>query len=85
MLLFVLLSMLNESSGILTKAIGATRRYDGPMGKSDRALMIGLTCLVFYFFPEADIAANYIFSGMCILLIVSTYLRLRNGLREINS
>lgn len=35
----VLLSVLSEFSGVLGPAIGASRRYDGPFGKSDRALL----------------------------------------------
>ncbi|WP_043839081.1 CDP-alcohol phosphatidyltransferase family protein [Muricoccus aerilatus] len=37
----VLLSTLSEFAGVLGPAIGASRRYDGPIGKSDRALLFG--------------------------------------------
>ncbi|MBI0539528.1 CDP-alcohol phosphatidyltransferase family protein [Roseomonas sp. KE2513] len=37
----VLLSTLSEFTGVLGPAIGASRRYDGPFGKSDRALLFG--------------------------------------------
>lgn len=37
----VLLSVLSEFTGVLGPAIGASRRYDGPFGKSDRALLFG--------------------------------------------
>jgi len=46
---FIFLSVLNETSGILTKSINGERRYDGPMGKSDRAFMIGLYGLLHFF------------------------------------
>ena len=36
-----LLAMLTEFAGVLGPAVGASRRYDGPMGKSDRALVFG--------------------------------------------
>ncbi|MGH8080568.1 MAG: CDP-alcohol phosphatidyltransferase family protein [Lysobacter sp.] len=39
---FVLLAALTEYAGVLGPMIGAPRRYDGPMGKSDRAFVIGL-------------------------------------------
>jgi CDP-diacylglycerol--glycerol-3-phosphate 3-phosphatidyltransferase len=39
---FVLASVLTEFSGVLAQALGAGRRYEGPMGKSDRALLMGL-------------------------------------------
>jgi hypothetical protein len=37
----VLLALLSEFCGVLGVQIGASRRYDGPMGKSDRALLLG--------------------------------------------
>ena len=37
----VLLAVLSEFTGVLGPAIGASRRYDGPCGKSDRALLFG--------------------------------------------
>ncbi|MDF3933204.1 CDP-alcohol phosphatidyltransferase family protein [Pseudomonas citronellolis] len=40
--LVVLLAMLSEYAGVLGSMIGASRRYDGPMGKSDRALCFGV-------------------------------------------
>src|SRR5499427_1047951 len=38
-MLVVALAILSEFAGVLGPAIGATRRYDGPLGKSDRALV----------------------------------------------
>lgn len=38
----VILGLLVEVAGVLGPTIGATRRYDGPFGKSDRALFFGL-------------------------------------------
>ena len=40
--LFVLLAVLTEFAGVLGETIGGARRYEGPMGKSDRAAAIGL-------------------------------------------
>jgi CDP-diacylglycerol--glycerol-3-phosphate 3-phosphatidyltransferase len=42
----VLLAALGEMTGVLGTAIGASRRYDGPMGKSDRAFVLGLVALL---------------------------------------
>ena len=39
--LVVLLSALSEMAGALGPMVGAPRRYDGPMGKSDRAFVFG--------------------------------------------
>ena len=46
---FLLLSVLNEFAGLLGQALGGARRYDGPMGKSDRALVVGVLSLLFLF------------------------------------
>src|SRR5436190_2034518 len=37
----IVLSGLAELAGALGPSVGASRRYDGPMGKSDRALVFG--------------------------------------------
>ena len=82
-LLFIFLSLLNEFIGVLTKAATGTRRYDGPMGKSDRALILGVTCLLFFFWPGVMIAFNYIFAGMSVLLLLSSIIRIKNGLAQV--
>jgi CDP-diacylglycerol--glycerol-3-phosphate 3-phosphatidyltransferase len=38
----VLLAMISEYAGVLGLMVGASRRYDGPMGKSDRAFAFGV-------------------------------------------
>ena len=53
-ILFIILSLVNEFCGILSKVISGERRYDGPMGKSDRAFLIGVICLLFYFDVQLD-------------------------------
>jgi len=37
----IVLAALSELAGVLGQTIGASRRYDGPMGKSDRAFVFG--------------------------------------------
>ncbi len=74
---FIVLSVINEFSGVLAKAISGERRYDGPMGKSDRALCIGLMCLLIYFWNDAQLYINYALGIMIFLLIISTYTRLK--------
>jgi CDP-diacylglycerol--glycerol-3-phosphate 3-phosphatidyltransferase len=41
----VLLGIVGEMAGVLALSIGASRRYDGPLGKSDRALVFSLLAL----------------------------------------
>lgn len=40
--LVIILSLLTEFAGVLAAAAGTARRYDGPMGKSDRAVVFGI-------------------------------------------
>jgi len=42
----VVLAIFTEMAGVVAIQIGATRRYDGPMGKSDRAFVFGLLALL---------------------------------------
>jgi len=39
--LFVILAVMTEMTGVVAVQIGASRRYDGPFGKSDRAVFFG--------------------------------------------
>jgi CDP-diacylglycerol---glycerol-3-phosphate 3-phosphatidyltransferase len=78
---FVILGVVNEFTGVLAKAITGERRYDGPMGKSDRALLVGITLLLLYFVPSAKVALNYIFGTGCLLLIISTSIRIKKTLQ----
>lgn len=45
-ILFVVVGLFTEVAGILGAVISGTRRYDGPMGKSDRAFVVGLLALL---------------------------------------
>lgn len=37
----VVLAIVGEMTGVVAQTLGASRRYDGPMGKSDRAFVFG--------------------------------------------
>lgn len=79
--IFLSLCIINEFSGVLAKVIGGERRYDGPMGKSDRAFLIGLYALLSFFQIPIAPYAFYIFTIVNMLLLLSTYLRLKNALK----
>ncbi len=42
----VVLAITSEMTGVVAVQVGASRRYDGPMGKSDRAFLFGLLGLL---------------------------------------
>jgi len=79
-ILFGLLAILNEFAGILSKAVGKERRYDGPMGKSDRALIIGIFCLVFFFWSDVIYYGDWIFGIASALVLAGTIIRLYKAL-----
>ncbi|MEY4803564.1 MAG: hypothetical protein RL331_77 [Bacteroidota bacterium] len=76
---FLLLSVLNEFAGLLGQALGGARRYDGPMGKSDRALVVGILSLLFWFKAPIFGYLTWIWLLIFGLLCWSTFKRLRNA------
>jgi CDP-diacylglycerol--glycerol-3-phosphate 3-phosphatidyltransferase len=42
----VVLGIAGEMAGVLASQVGGVRRYDGPLGKSDRAFLFGLLGLI---------------------------------------
>ena len=81
-IIFIVLSIINEFCGILSKSMYAVRRYDGPMGKSDRALLVGLICITLYFTDSILTYLDYIFLLGSFLMIISSYLRLTKSNRN---
>ncbi|MCS4303360.1 CDP-alcohol phosphatidyltransferase family protein [Chryseobacterium sp. BIGb0232] len=80
--IFIVLSVINEFAGLIGKIVGKERRYDGPMGKSDRALILGLYGLLVFFGVSITAVSNYIIEIIIILLLISTYARLKKSLNE---
>ena len=81
--LIVLLAVISEMTGVLTQTLGATRRYDGPMGKSDRAFVFGTIGLALGlgFAPAGWLTPVLLF--ILVLLLVTTVNRARRGLQEV--
>ncbi len=71
-----------EYAGVLGLMVGASRRYDGPMGKSDRAFVIGLVgVLLAVGWIGAPVASGvaWVAAALCLL---TAWRRVRNGLAE---
>lgn len=77
---FIVLSVLNEFAGVMGKVLGGERRYEGPMGKSDRALLVGIYGLLAYFGVHIAVYSQVIFGIVIALLLLSTFIRLKKGL-----
>lgn len=81
-IIFISLSVINEFCGLLAKSISGIRRYDGPMGKSDRAFFVGIICIILYFTNAILVYLDYIFFFAIILMIISSFLRLTKSLKN---
>ncbi len=80
--LFICLSIINEFSGVLGKAVSGKRQYDGPMGKSDRALIISLYGLLSYFSIDFENYSVWIFILLNVLILISTALRIKKTINR---
>ena len=80
LVVFIALMIINEFVGVLGKAMGGARRYDGPMGKSDRALFFGLLCVVVFLFPMVLSWIYYLIILVVLAMLLSTITRIKNSL-----
>ncbi len=83
--IIVLLAAISEMSGVVALQIGSGRRYDGPMGKSDRAFVFGLLCLLLGCGVHPGPWLNLILGTTLLLLAVTIYNRSKKALRESNA
>jgi len=83
--LVALLAVITEYAGVMGPMVGSSRRYDGPLGKSDRAFAFSLLgFLVALGWPDA-LWLNGMLSLLLALSLVTLYNRVRQGLREVIS
>ncbi|RZL04286.1 MAG: CDP-alcohol phosphatidyltransferase family protein [Rubrivivax sp.] len=80
--LLVLLSALSEMAGLQGLTVRASRRYDGPMGKSDRALVFGALGLAVALWGTLPDWTAWVLHAMVALTAWSIVNRVRAGIRE---
>jgi CDP-diacylglycerol--glycerol-3-phosphate 3-phosphatidyltransferase len=80
--LVILLAALTEFAGALGPTVGASRRYDGPMGKSDRALVFGALGLWVGLGGALPGWTVWIMVALALLLGLTVANRVRGGLAE---
>lgn len=78
----VILAIISEMTGVIALQIGAKRRYDGPMGKSDRAFIFGAIGLLIGLGLTYTNWLNLIFAIMTILLLFTIINRTIHALKE---
>mgnify|MGYP002040363200 FL=1 len=78
--LLVLFALISEYAGVMGPMVGASRRYDGPMGKSDRAFCFGVlgAGVATTLLPLSWI--NPILAVITALLLYTLFNRVRQGL-----
>ena len=81
--LVVVLAVICEYAGVLGPMVGASRRYDGPMGKSDRAFCFGVlgAGVASGLLPSSWI--NGLLAVILLLLLATLVNRVRQGLAEV--
>lgn len=81
--LVVWLATVSEMAGALGPMVGGARRYDGPMGKSDRALMFGALGLWLGLASGLPAGLFWLMPAAALLIAVNIFNRVRGGVREV--
>ena len=84
LIVLVLLGVFSEMLGVLTQNIGASRRYDGPLGKSDRAAFFGLLSILLACGYGSPIVTQLLLACGLILSLLTLKNRTKNALLEVN-
>jgi CDP-diacylglycerol--glycerol-3-phosphate 3-phosphatidyltransferase len=85
LVLVVIMAIITEMTGVIAIQIGASRRYDGPMGKSDRAFVFGALALALGLGVNAGQWLNGFLAVMLLLTMWTVWNRARHALAEINA
>jgi CDP-diacylglycerol--glycerol-3-phosphate 3-phosphatidyltransferase len=78
----IVLAGLSEFTGALGPTVGASRRYDGPMGKSDRAFVFGALGLYVALGWPLPVGAAWLMPLLAALVAWTTVNRIRRALTE---
>lgn len=78
--IFIVLSILNEFVGIMGKIISDERRYEGPMGKSDRAFLLGIYGILGFLSVDISSYSIGIFIIVSVLVLIGTLIRAKKAL-----
>jgi CDP-diacylglycerol--glycerol-3-phosphate 3-phosphatidyltransferase len=80
--LVIVLSIVAEFAGALGPTLGASRRYDGPMGKSDRAVVFGALGLWIGCLAPMPAWLGWAVPILAALLVLTVINRVRAGVGE---
>ena len=80
--LVIFLAFMSEFLGVLGQMHGSGRRYDGPMGKSDRAFVFGLIGTIYAVFGQLPSWFSWALYAVALLLVLTCINRVRMGLKS---
>ena len=80
--LVIFLAFMSEFLGVLGQVHGSGRRYDGPMGKSDRAFVFGLIGTIYAVFGQLPSWFSWALYAVALLLVLTCINRVRIGLKS---
>ncbi len=83
--LVVIEGIISEMTGVVAVQIGSERRYDGPLGKSDRAFLFGFIGLLLGCGVETGRWLDGLLVAAIVLLILTIVNRARRGLAEVRA
>lgn len=78
-LLFIFTSIMTEYVGVISIQIDQKRHYEGPMGKSDRAVLVSLISLLYFWEVGEKYISTTVIIGL-ILIVVTIYNRMKKSL-----
>lgn len=79
----IFLAALSEYAGVMGPLVGASRRYDGPLGKSDRALVFGALGLWAGLGLPLPLWLFWLMPIVALLLTLTIWNRVRRGVAEV--
>ena len=79
----VVLAGASEMAGVIGVQIGASRRYDGPMGKSDRAFVLAACCLAVGLGAPGGLWLGLVLTATLVLLALTLVNRCFGALKEL--
>ena len=78
---FVMAALLTEFAGVLAVTIGTARRFDGPMGKSDRAVAVGALALMI----ASGVESDWINTALAVFVLLAAWTVFNRLLRALRA
>ena len=75
----VVLAGIAELAGVMGQVVSGERRYDGPMGKSDRAVLFGVMAIALALGWQGGMVAKVVLAIAVLLLVMTVYNRVRRS------